>query len=66
MDGAVTVQPTANAAGLLLRPWTEQDIPAMVSAHRDPVMRRWLRHPITTAEQARQIIEARRGTVIEY
>lgn len=49
------------APGLLLRPWVEQDITAMVEAHRDPPMRRWLRHPITTAEQAREVIEARQA-----
>lgn len=59
MDDTLIVPPTATAPGLLLRPWTEQDIPAMVAAYRDPEMRRWLRYPITTAEQARQVIEAR-------
>jgi hypothetical protein len=34
MDDTITVQPSAIAPGLLLRPWTEQDIPAMVAAHR--------------------------------
>jgi RimJ/RimL family protein N-acetyltransferase len=58
-DGTVTVAPSATSPGLLLRPWTEQDIPAMVAAYRDPVMRHWLRHPITTAEEARRIIQAR-------
>jgi len=43
MDGTLTVPSSSTASGLLLRPWTEQDIPAMVAAHRDPVMRRWLR-----------------------
>lgn len=57
----LTVQPSAAAPGLLLRPWTEQDIPAMVAAHRDPAMRQWLRHPVTTAEEAHQIIAARRA-----
>ena len=33
----------------------------MVAAHRDPVMRRWLRHPVTTADEARGIIQARRA-----
>ncbi len=61
MDGTLTVPPSPTAPGLLLRPWTEQDVPAMVAAHRDPVMRRWLRHPVTTAEQAHRIIEARRA-----
>lgn len=33
----------------------------MVEAHRDPLMRRWLLHPITTAEQARKVIQARQA-----
>jgi RimJ/RimL family protein N-acetyltransferase len=61
IDGTLTVLPSATSPGLLLRPWTEQDIPAMVAAHRDPVMRHWLRHPVTTTQEARQIIQARRA-----
>jgi RimJ/RimL family protein N-acetyltransferase len=61
MDGTLTVKPSASAPGLLLRSWTEQDIPAMVAAHRDLVMRHWLRHPVTTAGEAHQIIQARRA-----
>jgi RimJ/RimL family protein N-acetyltransferase len=61
MDSTVTAPPTATEPGLLLRSWTERDIPAMVAAHRDPLMRRWMRHPIMTAEQARQSVEARRA-----
>jgi RimJ/RimL family protein N-acetyltransferase len=57
----LTVPPTATAPALLLRPWTEQDIPAMVEAHRDPVMRQWLLHPVTNADEARRIIQARRA-----
>jgi RimJ/RimL family protein N-acetyltransferase len=59
MDGTLTVPPSATAPGLLLRPWTEQDIPAMVDAYRDPVMRHWLRRPVTTTEEAQRIIQAR-------
>lgn len=33
----------------------------MLAAHRDPVMRRWLRHPVTTAEEAYGIIQGRRA-----
>ncbi len=33
----------------------------MVEAHRDPVMRQWLRHPVTNADEARRIIQARRA-----
>jgi hypothetical protein len=38
------------------------DVPALVAAHRDPVMRRWLQHPVTTADEGRRIIKARRMT----
>jgi RimJ/RimL family protein N-acetyltransferase len=61
MDGTLTVQPTATSPGLLLRPWTEPDVPAMVEAHRDPAIVRWLSHPATTAPEARRIIQARRA-----
>jgi RimJ/RimL family protein N-acetyltransferase len=59
MDGALTVEPSATLPGLLLRPWSERDIDAMVAAYRDPVMRHWLRRPVTTAEEAQQVIQAR-------
>jgi RimJ/RimL family protein N-acetyltransferase len=59
MDGALTVGASATSPGLLLRPWSEQDIGAMVAAYRDPVMRHWLRHPVTSADEAQQIIQAR-------
>jgi RimJ/RimL family protein N-acetyltransferase len=55
------VRPTGTVPALLLRLWTEQDIPAMVEAHRDPVMRQWLRHPVTNADEARRVIQARRA-----
>jgi hypothetical protein len=56
IDGTLTVRPSATAAGLLLRPWTEQDIPAMIAAYRDPVMRRWLR---TRSRRRRRIGSSR-------
>lgn len=49
------------ADGLLLRPWAEQDVPAIVAAYRDPVMRQWLRRLVTTPDQARAMIQARRA-----
>lgn len=57
----IVIEGTSAAPGVLLRLWEEEDIPAMVEAHRDPLMRRWLRHPVTTREQARQVVEARRA-----
>lgn len=56
---ALTVPPSASAPALLLRLWTAEDIPALVAAHRDPAMQRWLRRPVTTADDARRILEAR-------
>jgi RimJ/RimL family protein N-acetyltransferase len=60
IDGTLTVQPSPTSPGLVLRPWTEQDIPAMVAAYRDPAMRHWLRHPVTTTQEAHRVIQARR------
>jgi RimJ/RimL family protein N-acetyltransferase len=60
-ESTLTVRATAAAPGLLLRPWTEQDIPAMVAAYRDPLMRRWLRKPLTTEDEAHQVIQAGRA-----
>jgi RimJ/RimL family protein N-acetyltransferase len=57
----LTVPPTAIAPALLLCPWAEEDIPAMVAAHRDPLIRQWLRKPVATEAEAREIIQARRA-----
>lgn len=38
---------------LLLRPWTDHDIPALIAAHDDPAMRRWSTTPITDEHGAR-------------
>jgi RimJ/RimL family protein N-acetyltransferase len=60
-DGVLIAAGTATSPRLLLRPWREEDIPAMVAAYRDPVMRRWLRHLVNTADEARDVVEARRA-----
>ena len=60
-DTVLTVRPTAATPGLLLRPVAEQDIPAMVAAHRDPAIRQWLRRPVATADEARRVIRTRRA-----
>jgi RimJ/RimL family protein N-acetyltransferase len=61
MEDTLIVPPNGVTPRLLLRPWTEHDIPAMVGAYRDPEMRRQLRKPVTTTEQARQVIQSRRA-----
>lgn len=61
MNYSLTVQATGTTGRLLLRPWRETDVPAMVEAYRDPEMRRWLRTVITTTAEARQLVEARQA-----
>jgi RimJ/RimL family protein N-acetyltransferase len=60
-DRVLTVPPTQNAPALLLRPWAEHDADAIVEAHRDPVMRQWLRNRITNTADAHQMIRARQA-----
>jgi RimJ/RimL family protein N-acetyltransferase len=57
----LTVEATPSTGRLLLRAWEEQDVPALAAAYRDPEMRRWLRTSITTAAEARRVVEARRA-----
>jgi RimJ/RimL family protein N-acetyltransferase len=49
----LTVEPTATAPALTLRPWQDSDIPALVAAHRDEAMRRWLITRIDDEDEAR-------------
>ena len=57
----LTVEPTATAPALILRPWQDSDIPALIAAHRDEAMRRWLTHHIADEGEARAWL-ADRGT----
>jgi RimJ/RimL family protein N-acetyltransferase len=55
-----TVPATPDAPALTLRPWRERDVPALVAAHRDPAMRRWLnRHIDDEGQAALAILEQR-------
>ncbi|MET9630143.1 GNAT family N-acetyltransferase [Lentzea sp. NPDC006480] len=40
-----------------LRPWRADDLPALLAAHRDPALRRWLATSLTDEAQARQWLE---------
>jgi RimJ/RimL family protein N-acetyltransferase len=53
MEVMLRAKPTASAPGLLLRPWEEGDAAALVEAHRDPELRRWLRILLHDEGQAR-------------
>ncbi|ALC29642.1 GNAT family N-acetyltransferase [Streptomyces sp. CFMR 7] len=48
------------ADGLLLRPWREEDVPALLKAYDDPVMRQWVRLPVGTPEEAARWLELQR------
>ncbi|MBC3842751.1 GNAT family N-acetyltransferase [Streptacidiphilus sp. 4-A2] len=49
----LTVAPTPTGPALTLRPWRVADVPAVVAAHRDEAMRRWLMRPVDDADEAR-------------
>jgi RimJ/RimL family protein N-acetyltransferase len=52
----LTVEPTATAPALTLRPWQDSDIPAIVAAYRDEAMRRWLVSSIGNEDEARAML----------
>lgn len=63
MEYSLTVAPTARTGRLLLRPWAVDDVPALVAAHRDPEMTRWLRTVITSEAQALEVITSRQAAM---
>jgi RimJ/RimL family protein N-acetyltransferase len=42
---------------LILRPWRFDDLPELVAAHRDPVLRRWLSTSLADEAAARQWLD---------
>lgn len=51
---------TLAAGGLLLRPWREEDVPALLKAYDDPVMRKWVRLPVSTPDEAARWLQSQR------
>ncbi|RLP85642.1 GNAT family N-acetyltransferase [Micromonospora sp. CV4] len=51
---------TPSAPGLVLRPWRDDDLDALLAAYRDPVLHRWTRRPLTTVDEGRQWLEQTR------
>ncbi len=43
---------------ITLRPWKIDDLPALLAAHRDPALRRWLATSLTNETEARQWLNA--------
>jgi RimJ/RimL family protein N-acetyltransferase len=58
MSFHLSVEPTASAPALRLRPWRAEDADALVHAHRDALMRRWLITVITDEAAARDWLDA--------
>ncbi|MFI6641332.1 GNAT family N-acetyltransferase [Streptomyces sp. NPDC050504] len=51
---------TLRTRGLLLRPWRESDAEALIEAHRDPLLRQWIRSLATDGESAAHWLERER------
>ena len=49
----LSVEPTASAPALFLRPWRDADIETIVEAYRDDAMNRWLMGSIGNEDEAR-------------
>ncbi|MFF6910255.1 GNAT family N-acetyltransferase [Streptomyces sp. NPDC012389] len=48
---------TLSADTLLLRPWRAENAPALLTAYEDPVMRQWVRLPVSMPEEASRWLE---------
>jgi len=58
MTVVLSVPPAGPAPALRLRPWRSDDLPALVAAHRDPLLRRWLATSLAGEAEARQWLDA--------
>ncbi|TMR25636.1 GNAT family N-acetyltransferase [Nonomuraea turkmeniaca] len=57
MTVILSANPTASASALRLRPWRAEDATALVTAHRDPLLRRWLTTSLVSEAEARRWID---------
>ncbi|MBE1591147.1 GNAT family N-acetyltransferase [Nonomuraea angiospora] len=57
MTVVLSVEPTVSAPALRLRPWRGEDAVALVAAHRDPLLRRWLTTSLVREADARRWID---------
>ncbi|GLY99050.1 GNAT family N-acetyltransferase [Actinoplanes sp. NBRC 103695] len=49
--------PGTGSVALMLRPWRFDDLPELVAAHRDPMLRRWLSTSLADEAAARQWLD---------
>jgi RimJ/RimL family protein N-acetyltransferase len=61
----IQIAAAGSSPALTLRPWTEDDIPALLKAYTDPEMRRWQLWCIDDEEQARQWLANRQRNWVE-
>ncbi|MEU3643033.1 GNAT family N-acetyltransferase [Lentzea sp. NPDC034063] len=54
----MTVVLSVPDTALTLRPWRSDDLPALLAAHRDPLLRRWLATSLTTEAEGRRWLDA--------
>ncbi|MEV1169752.1 GNAT family N-acetyltransferase [Nonomuraea sp. NPDC049784] len=57
MTVMLSVEATVSASALCLRPWRAEDAVALVTAHRDPLLRRWLTTSLVSEADARRWID---------
>ncbi|OLZ62787.1 hypothetical protein AV521_40935 [Streptomyces sp. IMTB 2501] len=60
MSVQLSVGAAESLPALRLRPWQVADVDALVSAHRDPALRRWLTNVISSDVDARRWIDSQR------
>ena len=58
MTITLSVPETESANALRLRPWRPADLPALLAAHRDPALRRWLATSLADETAARHWLDA--------
>ncbi|AXO34486.1 GNAT family N-acetyltransferase [Micromonospora sp. B006] len=60
MSLVLSAPATPTAPGLLLRPWRDGDVDALIEAYRDPVLRAWTSYPVTGPAEARAFLRRSR------
>ncbi|MEV8587248.1 GNAT family N-acetyltransferase [Streptomyces sp. NPDC051180] len=62
MDSTVTLRAAATPAlpALVLRPWCAEDIPSLIEACQDPVLRHWTSHRVDDEDEGARWLEAQR------
>lgn len=57
MNISLSARASGRAPAVVLRPWRATDLPALLDAHRDPLLRRWLTNSLTDEVLGRQWLD---------